>query len=175
MLASLIYLVWQYIADKPAERQAASRASPAAMGRPDSGGAGGGGSGGGRIRPLARAQGGGDSRCQGESSDPDRPSENDLLERYQPSGTAGHEPRCHEDHDSSPANALLGAGGGGWNATYTWFQPYPYFSTETHDDFMQTGVETGFPGLLDFLLIWGFFIAAAWACTALPAPEGARH
>ena len=63
---------------------------------------------------------------------------------------------------SSPANALLGAGGGGWNATYHMFQPYPYFSTETHDDFMQTGVETGFPGLLDFLLIWGFFIAAAW-------------
>jgi tetratricopeptide (TPR) repeat protein len=63
---------------------------------------------------------------------------------------------------SSPANALLGAGGGGWNATYHKVQPYPYFSTETHDDFMQTGVETGFPGLLDFLLIWGFFIAAAW-------------
>jgi len=71
---------------------------------------------------------------------------------------------------SSPANALLGAGGGGWNATYHMFQQYPYFSTETHDDFMQTGVETGFPGLIDFLLIWGFFIAAGWrlyryACT----------
>jgi hypothetical protein len=63
---------------------------------------------------------------------------------------------------SSPANALLGAGGGGWNAMYHMFQPYPYFSTETHNDFMQTGVEVGFPGLLDFLLIWGFMIAAAW-------------
>ena len=75
---------------------------------------------------------------------------------------------------SSPANALLGAGGGGWNATYHMFQPYPYFSTETHDDFMQTGVETGFPGLLDFLLIWGFFIAAAWSLYRYARPGGLK-
>ncbi|MGD0622156.1 MAG: hypothetical protein ABSA82_06810 [Thermacetogeniaceae bacterium] len=75
---------------------------------------------------------------------------------------------------SSPANALLGAGGGGWNATYHMLQPYPYFSTETHDDFMQTGVETGFPGLLDFLLIWGFFIAAAWRLYRYARPGGLK-
>ena len=75
---------------------------------------------------------------------------------------------------SSPANALLGAGGGGWNATYHMVQSYPYFSTETHDDFMQTGVETGFPGLLDFLLIWGFFIAAAWRLYHYARPGGLK-
>ena len=75
---------------------------------------------------------------------------------------------------SSPANALLGAGGGGWNATYHMFQPYPYFSTETHDDFMQTGVETGFPGLLDFLLIWVFFIAGAWSLYRYARPGGLK-
>jgi hypothetical protein len=75
---------------------------------------------------------------------------------------------------SSPANALLGAGGGGWNATYHMVQPYPYFSTETHDDFMQTGVETGFPGLLDFLLIWGFFIVAAWRLYRYARPGGLK-
>jgi hypothetical protein len=73
---------------------------------------------------------------------------------------------------SSPANALLGTGGGGWNATYHMVQSYPYFSTETHDDFMQTGVETGFPGLLDFLLIWGFFISAAWGLYRFAGPGG---
>ncbi len=80
---------------------------------------------------------------------------------------------------SSPLNALLGAGGGGWNAIYHKFQSYLYFSTEVHDHFLQVGVETGFPGLLDFLLIWAFFILTAWniyrlarAGGRLKTPEG---
>jgi tetratricopeptide (TPR) repeat protein/uncharacterized membrane protein YidH (DUF202 family) len=75
---------------------------------------------------------------------------------------------------ASPVNALLGTGGGGWNATYHMVQPYPYFSTETHDHFAQVGVETGFPGLLDFLLIWGFLIAAGWNLYRFAGPGGKK-
>lgn len=73
---------------------------------------------------------------------------------------------------ASPANALLGAGGGGWNASYHMYQSYLYFTTEAHNHFMQVGVETGFPGLLTFLLIWIFFIAAAWRLYRQVRPDG---
>lgn len=61
---------------------------------------------------------------------------------------------------SSPRNALLGAGGGGWNALYHKYQDYYYFSTEVHNHFMQVGIETGFPGLLTFIAIWIFFFVS---------------
>ncbi|HHW41399.1 MAG TPA: hypothetical protein GXX19_09695 [Syntrophomonadaceae bacterium] len=62
---------------------------------------------------------------------------------------------------SSPLNAILGAGGGGWNALYHRYQDYLYFSTEVHNHFMQVGVETGIPGLLAFIAIWIFFFAGS--------------
>lgn len=60
---------------------------------------------------------------------------------------------------ASPANALLGEGGGGWNATYKQYQDYQYFTTEVHNHFLQVGVETGIPGLLAFIAIWICFFA----------------
>ncbi len=62
---------------------------------------------------------------------------------------------------SGPVNAILGAGGGGWNALYHRYQDYLYYSTEVHNHFMQVGVETGIPGLLAFIAIWIFFFASA--------------
>lgn len=73
---------------------------------------------------------------------------------------------------ASPVNALLGTGGGGWNASYRRFQSYLYNSTEVHDHFLQVGVETGFPGLIVFLLIWGFFITTAWSLYRRTRPGG---
>jgi hypothetical protein len=73
---------------------------------------------------------------------------------------------------ASPVNALLGTGGGGWNSSYHKFQSYPYFSTEVHNHFIQVGVETGFPGLITFLLIWVFFIATAWKLYRHVRPGG---
>ena len=64
---------------------------------------------------------------------------------------------------ASPLNALVGGGGGAWNAIYHQYQQYLYFTTEVHDHFMQIGVETGFPGLITFLAIWVCFIATAWS------------
>ncbi|KUK32083.1 MAG: O-antigen ligase-like protein [Thermoanaerobacterales bacterium 50_218] len=78
---------------------------------------------------------------------------------------------------SSPVNALLGTGGGGWNALYHKFQDYLYFSTEVHNHFLQVGVETGFPGLLTFCAIWVFFFLSTWRVwrqrpAAIPAGRG---
>lgn len=55
---------------------------------------------------------------------------------------------------STPLTAILGAGGGGWNALYHRFQDYLYYTTEVHNHLMQVGVETGIPGMLAFIAIW---------------------
>lgn len=49
---------------------------------------------------------------------------------------------------------LLGAGAGGWNALYHQVQDIPYWSSEVHNHFMQTAVETGLTGLAAFTAIW---------------------
>ncbi|MBX5464376.1 MAG: O-antigen ligase family protein [Clostridia bacterium] len=54
----------------------------------------------------------------------------------------------------------LGLGAGGWNALYHTVQSALYWTTEVHNQFFQTLVETGFPGLLAYLALWG---GAAWA------------
>jgi Tfp pilus assembly protein PilF len=59
---------------------------------------------------------------------------------------------------SSPRNALLGAGGGGWKALHHQFQEYYSVPTEVRNHFLQLGVETGFPGLLTFIAIWVLFL-----------------
>lgn len=64
---------------------------------------------------------------------------------------------------AGPVNALLGTGGGGWNALYHKYQDYYYSSTEVHNHFLQVGVETGFPGLLAFLAVWFCFLLSTVA------------
>ncbi|MDI3299556.1 MAG: O-antigen ligase family protein [Bacillota bacterium] len=54
----------------------------------------------------------------------------------------------------------LGLGAGGWNALYHTVQSALYWTTEVHNQFFQTLVETGFPGFLAYLALWG---GAAWA------------
>ncbi|MCC5910911.1 MAG: O-antigen ligase family protein [Clostridiaceae bacterium] len=45
-------------------------------------------------------------------------------------------------------HAIVGAGGGAWNELYPMYQSEPYFSTEAHNYFIQTMVETGVIGIL---------------------------
>ena len=48
----------------------------------------------------------------------------------------------------------FGTGGGGWNALYHRYQKALYYFTETHNNFAQVLVETGFLGLLGYLAFW---------------------
>lgn len=50
---------------------------------------------------------------------------------------------------------LRGTGGGGWAALYHRYQSEPYTSAELHNAFLQTAVETGIPGLVLFIGLWG--------------------
>lgn len=55
---------------------------------------------------------------------------------------------------------LFGAGAGGWNALYHQYQEYQSWTTETHNHFVQVGVEAGALGLLAFISLWlGLFLA----------------
>ena len=49
----------------------------------------------------------------------------------------------------------FGTGGRGWDSAYHQHQEHEYWSTEVHNAFLQTGVETGFAGLILYLGIWG--------------------
>lgn len=49
---------------------------------------------------------------------------------------------------------FLGTGGAGWNAVYHQYQDKFYWSSEVHNHFMQTGVETGFLGFLAYTGFW---------------------
>jgi len=53
---------------------------------------------------------------------------------------------------------ITGTGGGGWNALYHSYAPDLYWSTETHNYFFQTWVESGTIGFLVLISIWVFFI-----------------
>lgn len=49
---------------------------------------------------------------------------------------------------------LVGYGANGWLSAYRGFQDYIYYSTETHSEPIKVLVDTGFGGLLFYLLIW---------------------
>lgn len=53
---------------------------------------------------------------------------------------------------------IVGAGGGGWASLYFMYQSYMYWSTQTHNYFMQVWIETGTLGLLIMLAFIGLFI-----------------
>lgn len=57
---------------------------------------------------------------------------------------------------------ILGAGGGGWNATYRKYQSYQYNSTEVHNQFLQTWIETGTVGFLCYLALWVGFVLTVY-------------
>ncbi|TCK93128.1 O-antigen ligase-like membrane protein [Natranaerovirga hydrolytica] len=44
-------------------------------------------------------------------------------------------------------NIILGSGGGAWNEMYPGYQSQPYYSTQAHNYFLQTIIETGTIGL----------------------------
>ncbi|MGB9791719.1 MAG: hypothetical protein ACPLTR_03980 [Thermacetogeniaceae bacterium] len=73
---------------------------------------------------------------------------------------------------SSPTIAILGAGGGGWNALYHRFQDYLYYTTEVHNHLMQVGVETGIPGMVAFIAIWVSLAVAVFRIRR--SPGGSR-
>lgn len=50
---------------------------------------------------------------------------------------------------------LIGAGGGAWSLLYFSYQSYLYYSTQAHNYFLQTAVETGIIGI--FALLFLFF------------------
>lgn len=53
---------------------------------------------------------------------------------------------------------IIGAGGGGWNALYHSYASRLYWTTETHNYFFQTWVESGTIGFIVLLFIWGSLI-----------------
>ena len=57
---------------------------------------------------------------------------------------------------------LLGTGAGGWNALYHRYQKVFYNYTETHSQFGQVAVETGFPGLTAYLAVWAGVLYAIY-------------
>lgn len=53
---------------------------------------------------------------------------------------------------------ITGAGGGGWNALYHQYASRLYWTTETHNNFFQTWVESGTIGFLALMAIWVNFV-----------------
>ncbi|WP_366922155.1 O-antigen ligase family protein [Metallumcola ferriviriculae] len=51
---------------------------------------------------------------------------------------------------------IFGTGGGGWNALYHLYQDELYWTTEVHNHFLQTWVESGSIGFLAYIFIWIF-------------------
>jgi len=49
---------------------------------------------------------------------------------------------------------IIGTGAGGWEALYRQYQNYSYWTSETHNHFLQVWVEAGTIGLLAFLSMW---------------------
>ncbi len=49
---------------------------------------------------------------------------------------------------------VVGTGAGGWNALYHGYQDYLEWTTETHNHFVQVGVEAGALGFLAFISMW---------------------
>ncbi|MFZ5825029.1 MAG: O-antigen ligase family protein [Bacillota bacterium] len=56
----------------------------------------------------------------------------------------------------------LGRGGWGWDRTYLQYQRFHYTARETHNHYLQTAVEAGFPGLAALLAALGAGLWAAW-------------
>lgn len=55
-------------------------------------------------------------------------------------------------------NMLNGAGAGAWNALYHRYQDCLFWTTETHNHFLQLAIETGILGLSAFLAMWGVLL-----------------
>ncbi len=60
---------------------------------------------------------------------------------------------------------IIGAGGGGWASLYFMYQSYMYWSTQTHNYFMQLWIEAGTLGLLIMLAFVGLFIIGLYRCS----------
>lgn len=57
---------------------------------------------------------------------------------------------------------LIGTGGGGWEAVYTKYQSYLYYTTKVHSHLFQVWVETGILGLVAFGFLWFSLIFTIW-------------
>lgn len=57
---------------------------------------------------------------------------------------------------------VTGAGGGGWEALYHSYASHQYWSTKTHNYFLQTWVETGTLGFVALLGVWAAFLYLLW-------------
>lgn len=57
---------------------------------------------------------------------------------------------------------LLGTGAGGWKALYPQYRTLPYTTSEVHNAYLQTLVETGLIGFLIYLALWGTGIYSAY-------------
>ncbi|MBN4062955.1 MAG: hypothetical protein COA82_12455 [Alkaliphilus sp.] len=51
------------------------------------------------------------------------------------------------------SNPIIGAGGGAWKAQFSKYQNEPFFSTQAHNHYIQTVVETGVFGILLVLML----------------------
>ncbi len=69
-------------------------------------------------------------------------------------------------------NWLTGAGGGAWPLVYSAYQSFSYWSKQTHNFWLQLGIETGIPGLL--LLVYLVFILVFMFVKTRKMPDNDR-
>jgi O-antigen ligase len=79
-------------------------------------------------------------------------------------GTVNVALRLTYDQDAvkMAADRPLGRGGWGWDRGYRQYQSFNYTARETHDQYAQTAVEAGWPGLAALLAALGAGLWAAW-------------
>jgi len=70
---------------------------------------------------------------------------------------------------------LTGIGAGGWEALYHQYASHLYWSSITHNYFMQTWIEAGTFGFLGLMAVWLAFIHLLWKYWKIPKDENSNH
>lgn len=70
---------------------------------------------------------------------------------------------------------LTGIGAGGWEALYHQYASHLYWSSITHNYFMQTWIEAGTLGFLGLMAVWLAFIHLLWKYWKKPKDENSNH
>lgn len=67
---------------------------------------------------------------------------------------------------------VVGTGAGGWEALYHKYQDYLFWTSETHNHFMQVWVESGTIGLIVYLAMWVSFLYLLFGLYSIKKRDG---